>query len=304
MFRRSVFSGLCGVAAWACACGASAITLGQVDDFQDGTPQGWTAGFSHPLPPSVSEDSGPAGGGDDALLIQTNGAEIGPGSKLAAFNQSQWLGDYTAAGVSAIKVDLSNPNSVALSIRVVLDGLGGKFASDAFELAPSSGVWTTALFPLDAAGLNAADGINNLPATLSNTFDFRIIHNSAVSHQGAPVGVDGNVFAAQLLIDNITAVGVPIEQALGDYNGSGQVEQGDLDLVLQNWGRDTDTEGVPDGWIEQLPQGQIEQTELDAVLANWGTTGGAPDFGGSAVPEPGLSASVVLLGGVLRRRHQ
>ena len=31
----------------------------------------------------------------------------------------------------------------------------------------------------------------------------------------------------------------------GDYNNSGQVEQGDLDLVLQNWGVDTDVTGIP-----------------------------------------------------------
>lgn len=73
---------------------------------------------------------------------------------------------------------------------------------------------------------------------------------------------------------------------LGDYNLSGQVEQGDLDLVLSNWGLDTDTQGVPSGWLADLPDGQIEQTELDKVLTNWGSTN-APDFAGSTlVPEP------------------
>ncbi len=99
---------------------------------------------------------------------------------------------------------------------------------------------------------------------------------------------------AQALVDGV----------LGDYNGSGQVEQGDLDLVLLNWGRQTDTQGVPDGWSNDLPDGQIEQTELDGVLLNWGSTS-APSFAVNpgVVPEPagfGVLAGLAVLS--LRRR--
>ncbi len=89
----------------------------------------------------------------------------------------------------------------------------------------------------------------------------------------------------------------------GDYNDNGQVEQGDLDLVLQNWGKDVRVTGVPTGWTNDLPFGVIEQNELDPVLQNWGSTA-VPDFRGFTVPEP---AAVVCLGGLaslarLRRR--
>ncbi len=57
----------------------------------------------------------------------------------------------------------------------------------------------------------------------------------------------------------------------GDYNANGQVEQGDLDLVLQNWGLDTSGGPVPAGWVSDLPDGQIDQGELDRVLQNWGS---------------------------------
>ncbi len=80
----------------------------------------------------------------------------------------------------------------------------------------------------------------------------------------------------------------------GDYNASGQVEQGDLDLVLQNWGRDTVANGVPTGWTNDLPDGLIDQAELDGVLLNWGATA-APNFGGASVPEPGVFFLAVML---------
>ncbi len=82
---------------------------------------------------------------------------------------------------------------------------------------------------------------------------------------------------------------------IGDYNFSGQVEQGDLDLVLQNWGVDSNVDGVPAGWLADLPTGLIEQNELDRVLTNWGDTA-SPDFAGASnVPEP---ASLILLTGL------
>ncbi len=96
-------------------------------------------------------------------------------------------------------------------------------------------------------------------------------------------------------------VPLPLE---GDFDGSGQVEQGDLDLVLQNWGLDTDANGLPTGWINDNENlGQIEQTELDRVLSNWGSLA-APDLSGASVPEPAaLSAVAALLTLTLRRRR-
>ncbi len=113
---------------------------------------------------------------------------------------------------------------------------------------------------------------------------------------------------SSILIDGILSVLGPagIE---GDYNNSGQVEQGDLDFVLQNWG-DTDISDVT-GWVNfvGLPGGniggQVEQTELDLVLTNWGDTT-APDFAGSSVPEP-TTLAILGLGGVgffSRRRNR
>lgn len=88
----------------------------------------------------------------------------------------------------------------------------------------------------------------------------------------------------------------------GDYNGSGQVEQGDLDLVLLHWGQSGET--PPAGWSQDFPSGLIDQEELDGVLLHWGGTAETAVAGGGVlVPEP---ASVLLwvAGGVVCRRRR
>ncbi|MEM7576760.1 MAG: SpoIID/LytB domain-containing protein [Planctomycetota bacterium] len=86
----------------------------------------------------------------------------------------------------------------------------------------------------------------------------------------------------------------------GDYDGSGQVEQGDLNLVLNNWGSDE----VPDTWRFGLPTGVVDQAELNAVLTNWGSST-APSFSGFTVPEPTTAiAAFGLLGTALRRQKR
>jgi hypothetical protein len=90
---------------------------------------------------------------------------------------------------------------------------------------------------------------------------------------------------------------MPPPSLTGDYNDNGTVEQGDLDLVLLNWGQP----GTPGGWVNDLPQGNIDQAELDGVLLNWGDTAAALGSAG-AVPEPAtllmatLAIVVICLG--------
>jgi hypothetical protein len=79
----------------------------------------------------------------------------------------------------------------------------------------------------------------------------------------------------------------------GDYNGSGLVEQADLDLVLANWGRSE----VPSNWTNDLPEGVIDEGALAGVLTNWGNTyAQAPVLSTPAVPEPaGFVLALIFL---------
>ncbi|MEM1026768.1 MAG: LamG-like jellyroll fold domain-containing protein [Planctomycetota bacterium] len=96
--------------------------------------------------------------------------------------------------------------------------------------------------------------------------------------------------------DITTAVVVGL---VGDFNNSGGVEQGDLNLVLTNWGADRPFSDPGGTAFSTLT---VDQEELNLVLTNWGSSS-APSFVGSAVPEP---AALALLGGLaaagLRRR--
>lgn len=84
-----------------------------------------------------------------------------------------------------------------------------------------------------------------------------------------------------------------LRQVDGDLNDNGVVEQGDLDLVLLNWGEVG--RPAPRGWINNLPNRLIDQEELDRVLTNWGRESLVPpaQLSHAAVPEP--SSSLLLI---------
>lgn len=182
---------------------ASAVTIGQTDDFEDGTTQGWVVALlgSSPLPPTNVSTGGPAGSGDHFLLLQSQG-NLGAGSRLVAINVSQWTGDYTAAGVTAIAMDLENLGDTQLSIRVMLaDPAGGPPADLAVSTAPivldpGSG-WHSVVLPVTAGSLTA--GVGTVDAALSGATELRIYHGTSASFPGGPI-------AAALGVDNIRAV--------------------------------------------------------------------------------------------------
>ncbi|MEM1098128.1 MAG: hypothetical protein AAGH92_05000 [Planctomycetota bacterium] len=85
---------------------------------------------------------------------------------------------------------------------------------------------------------------------------------------------------------------------LGDYDDSGQVEQGDLNLVLNNWGGTAPFASKGDPFSTP----QVDQEELNRVLNNWGNSSVIPVFSEVFIPEP--TASLGLWGGLIAAGHR
>jgi len=180
-----------------------AVSGGQMDDFSGGTTSGWEHGLASPNPPQNIADGGPLGAGDNYLEITSTGI-TGPGGKMVVFNRTQWSGDYIAAGVQQIEVDLANFGASVLSIRVVLFGNGSIYVSRNPLVLPLSGTWQPAVFPLDALSLSLASGTDDLNTVLSSVTEMRFISASTVTHQGDEI-------IGTLAVDNVTASTVPVE---------------------------------------------------------------------------------------------
>jgi len=190
---------------------AGAITVGQVDDFEDGTTQNWTRGKFEPLDPVNVTTGGPGGVGDNYLQISTDGT--GTNGRLLSNNLTQWAGDWLTAGVTEIVVDVNNFGPNVLSLRLGIDSGGdgnntGAFGTNYFiPLAAGSG-WQTVSFsvtPADwvGAGGGGATAGTDINATLSNVALFRIYSNPDLTDYR------GEKITGTLGVDNITAVPLP-----------------------------------------------------------------------------------------------
>ncbi|MEM8494083.1 MAG: hypothetical protein AAF663_01695 [Planctomycetota bacterium] len=106
------------------------------------------------------------------------------------------------------------------------------------------------------------------------------------------------------LIDGV-AIEADLSQVLvplplpGDFDNSGAVEQGDLNLVLNNWGQDAPFEANGDPFLTPT----VDQEELNRVLNNWGSSV-APSFAGLEVPEPAAGLAVLVGLFALRSRSR
>ncbi|MEM7577617.1 MAG: hypothetical protein AAF328_09090 [Planctomycetota bacterium] len=153
---------------------------------------------------------------------------------------------------------------------------------------------------LDGQSYSVLVGVGSLgdlsSAFLSGTFDAVNIVSDLTGEVVAGITADvaynqptgGGAVAAV-----VTSVTFAIPGGVfGDFDDSGQVEQGDLNLVLNNWG------GLRGLWsnTDGLTTTQVDQEELNAVLNNWGAVG-APSFAShsAVVPEPGALAALLSL---------
>ncbi|RIK93813.1 MAG: hypothetical protein DCC71_23825 [Proteobacteria bacterium] len=203
--------GIALAAAFGVAPGVSALTLGQLDTFEDGTTQGWAInllGMGAPpaaaLPTNVPT-GGPDGADDAYLRLTSTGAPSG-GGRLVALNAfGAWAGDYPGAGVTGIAMDVRNFGASDVLLRVLLEDPGsGPPANVAISsqaiLVPAGGDWARIVFPLAATDLAALLG--SVDAALANTTVLRILHAPTAVFPAEPI-------AAQIGIDDVRAVPEP-----------------------------------------------------------------------------------------------
>ncbi len=222
--------------------------------------------------------------------LLNQGGTLAPG---ASAGSTTIVGDYTQQTNATLEIEIGGTAAVtehdfvSVSGGVLLDGLLDLSLINGYLPDPGD------TFTVLAAGNLTGFFDNATPGSRLDTSD---------GLGSFLVDIDSGL--DQIVLRNFIA------SLLGDYNDSGQVEQGDLDLVLQNWGVNTDVAGVPAGWIGNPPDGVIDQGELDGVLLNWGSTP-APDFRGvslpgASVPEPAgllaLGISAAAWGRSARRR--
>ena len=186
-----------------------AIDAGQVDDFQDGTVRDWINGGGSPV--LNIDTGGPTGAGDRYLQISSTGS-IEPGGRLTVLNLIQWVGNYIAAGVTAIEIDLRNEGAVDLSIRLAFKesfGFGTPGYLSQPMILPAGSGWLHFSISLAPGNLIAVGD----PAPYATFFstgngEMRIINAVGTSN------LIGDPIAAQLGIDNIRAVPEPATTAL------------------------------------------------------------------------------------------
>lgn len=175
---------------------AFGISLGQQDDFQDGTTQGWGGGAN----PTNQPSGGPNGAGDRFLQITSTGG-FGSGSRLATFNNLQWAGNYVTAGVDGVRVHLRNQSSSTLQMRIVImSAIGSRFTSRVPVTLPPDNTWHEVTFSLREADLVNVFGPESYQDVITN------VERIMIRHDADPPSEGGDPIQAQLGIDNVTAI--------------------------------------------------------------------------------------------------
>lgn len=182
-----------------CASMASkAITVGQIDTFQDGTTQFWEGAQPENVP-----TGGPSGVDDKFLKITSIGGS-GPNSHLATKNTGIWSGDWKAAGATGIRLNVFNFGTTTLELRAVLfDFNNTKWTSTLAQFVNPGTGWQQRTFTITQAAMTRVGGTESFDFTSQNVIQLMIRHDAGGPSSG------GTPIASSLGMDNILATPEP-----------------------------------------------------------------------------------------------
>lgn len=197
----------------------SAISVGMVDTFSSGTDLGWAGSVVTNL-----ANIGPGGEGDRAAQVTAGG-----GGRIVVYSQAipapddgpddlRWTGNFTAAGIKKISLDVRHVNATPLFLRIGIgahgflqsggvNGTGDTYVTNYGLSVPGDAQWHTLEFPVEAANFQASTANTtpapNAAAALTDVTHFRFIHNPAAGDfRGAQATLP-------FFMDNVRAIGVP-----------------------------------------------------------------------------------------------
>ncbi|MEM7577453.1 MAG: LEPR-XLL domain-containing protein [Planctomycetota bacterium] len=217
---------------------------------------------------------------DTGSLLSAAEVEVPDG--FDAFDINDVIGDEPRAAFVApapgepARPDLSDPTAPAPAQSYALTLAPGQTATLRLDALTDERDLTLGAVLADADGLTVATDMIADPAD-PNALSIRFT---------APAAVPGSPESPGLLTYTLhvhaltgrgafrldTALSTPPPPVLaGDFDGDGVVDQSDLNLVLNHWGRNVETLGLPDRWVQNDPGTLIDQAELNAVLNHWGT---------------------------------
>jgi hypothetical protein len=192
---------------------AAAVTLGQVDDFEDGLVAGWSEGAPSPTPPVNMSGGGP-GGSSDSYLANTSSGGFGAGGRMAMFNTEQWAGDYENAGVRGIQAYLANFGNAPIDMRIAIQGASGtQYGSTVAVTLPADGAWRLVVFGLTDDDLAPIAGSAPLAEVRASVSSLRFVAAAA-----GPAWV-GDRVVASIGLDDIRATASPVSTENRSFSG-------------------------------------------------------------------------------------
>lgn len=180
---------------------SASVTLGQVDSFDAGV-MDWNNSFG-PQTASWINGGGPAGAADAYLQIHSSGAPSGAGSRLGAWNDAQWTGDYITQGITSIRMDIAGFEGLATELRLLfISNTGSTFTTTATREIASDGVWRSYTFDITEAAMTRVGGFFGYEDS------FRDIWRMHIRHQPGDPAPSGGApaYAGRIGVDNIRAV--------------------------------------------------------------------------------------------------